>query len=267
MRVPLDAHQAGICRRPGDRPPYSAAASLHPSQADICRSGDPPELAEFIGAQTRLAAPPLIPEIVLHLSHDEPTVLWERLEQQEGGAELPPPFWAYPWAGGIALARYLLDHPDRVAGRVVLDLASGSGLVAIAAALAGAAAVTASDIDPVAIAAIGLNAAANGVAVTIEAGDLLASGPGPAAAPGEELAGPRPDLVLVGDAFYERRMARSVLAFLAEARAGGTVALIGDPGRTYLPATGLRELVSYAVPVWAGLEDDEVKLTTVWEPH
>jgi len=141
--------------------------------------------AEFITGHTALIAPPLIPEIVLHLSRDEPVGLWEQVERQVGRADLPPPFWAYPWAGGIALARYLLDHRDEVAGRVVLDVAAGSGLVAIAAALAGAARVVASDIDPLAVAAIGLNAAANGVRVTVARGDLLAGDAGRAVLAGE----------------------------------------------------------------------------------
>jgi predicted nicotinamide N-methyase len=250
--------------------------------------------AEFITGHTALIAPPLIPEIVLHLSRDEPLGLWEQVERQVGRADLPPPFWAYPWAGGIALARYLLDHRDEVAGRVVLDVAAGSGLVAIAAALAGAARVVASDIDPLAVAAIGLNAAANGVRVTVARGDLLAGDAGRAVLAGEAvlagaavLAGggvpagdgrraaeagltgedsPRVGVVLVGDAFYERRMAHRMLAFLDRARAGGARVLVGDPGRTYLPPGRLRAVASYAVPVWAGLEDEEVKQTTIWEP-
>jgi predicted nicotinamide N-methyase len=256
--------------------------------------------AKFITGHTALIAPPLIPEITLHLSRAEPVGLWEQVERETGRDDLPPPFWAYPWAGGIALARYLLDHRDEVVGRVVLDVAAGSGLVAIAAALAGAARVVASDIDPLAMAAIGLNAAANGVRVTVARGDLLAGGAGGAvlagaaglaggaAVAGEKVlagggilagdGGPaadaglagddsqRADVVLVGDAFYERRMAHRMLAFLDRARAGGARVLVGDPGRTYLPPDRLRPVASYAVPVWAGLEDEEVKQTTVWEP-
>lgn len=239
------------------------------------------DLAAFIRAQTRLAAPPLIPEITLWLSRDEPTVLWERLEQASGRSDLPPPFWAYPWAGGIALARYLLDHPDQVAGQPVLDLASGSGLVAIVAARLGAATVTASDIDPVAVTAIGLNAQANGITLTVTEADLLAgppadrpeadpsqpSQPGHSGQPGHPSqpghSGPG-GLVLVGDAFYERRMAHRALGFLRRMRDGGARVLIGDPGRAYLPAD-LRELARYPVPAWAGLEDTEIKPTTVWE--
>jgi predicted nicotinamide N-methyase len=224
--------------------------------------------AEFIRTHTRVSAPPLIPEIALHLSGDEPVGLWEQTESETGRPDLPPPFWAYPWAGGIALARYLLDHREEVAGRVVLDLAAGSGLVAIAAALAGGARVMANDIDPMAVVAIGLNGGVNGVSVTVIPEDLVggasAGVPAPAALPGGG-SDPLADLVLVGDAFYERRMAHRMLAFLRQARAGGARVLIGDPGRMYLPPAGLREVASYAVPVWAGLEDTDVKQTTVWE--
>jgi predicted nicotinamide N-methyase len=197
----------------------------------------------------------------LFLSRAEPTVLWEQTERDLGRADLAPPFWAYPWAGGIALARYILDHPERVAGQTVLDMASGSGLVAIAAALAGAVQVTASDIDPMAVAAIGRNARANDVRLTVIAADLLASGT--LRAEGGDISA---DLVLVGDAWYERRLAHRMHAFLGRARAAGARALIGDPGRTYLPRAGLRALASYAVPVWAGLEETDLKQTTVWEP-
>jgi predicted nicotinamide N-methyase len=240
-------------------------------------------LGEFIRSRTAIAAPPLIPEITLYLSGEEPTVLWEHTERETGRGDLPPPFWAYPWAGGIALARYLLDHPERAAGRVVLDLASGSGLVAIAAARAGAARVIANDIDPMAVAAIALNAAVNGVEILVTDADLLTGGDadlrtgGDAAgallaggeAAGALLAGetslPVPDLVVVGDACYERRLAHRMLAFLRRAQSSGASALLGDPGRTYLPATGLRPLASYVVPAWPGLEDTEVKQSTVWQ--
>jgi predicted nicotinamide N-methyase len=222
-------------------------------------------IAEFIRSRTTLAAPPLIPEITLYLSGDEPTVLWEHTERETGRGDLPPPFWAYPWAGGIALARYLLDHPERAAGRVVLDLASGSGLVAIAAARAGAARVIASDIDPMAVAAIALNAAVNDVEVLVTDADLLTGDEAAAALLGGETSFPAPELILVGDACYERRMAHRMLAFLRRAQSSGASALLGDPGRTYLPATGLRPLASYVVPAWPGLEDTEVKQSTVWQ--
>jgi predicted nicotinamide N-methyase len=232
--------------------------------------GHPPDAGaacfdEFIRSRTTIGAPPLIPEITLYLSGDEPTVLWEHTERETGRADLPPPFWAYPWAGGIALARYLLDHPERAAGRVVLDLASGSGLVAVAAARAGAARVIASDIDPMAVAAIALNAAVNGVEVLVTDADLLTGDAAAAALLGGETSLPVPDLVVVGDACYERRLAHRMLAFLRRAQSSGASALLGDPGRTYLPATGLTPLASYVVPAWPGLEDTEVKQSTVWQ--
>lgn len=218
---------------------------------------------EFIRVHTRVSAPPLIPEVSLHLSRDEPVGLWEQTESETGRTDLPPPFWAYPWAGGIALARYLLDHREQVAGQVVLDLAAGSGLVAIAAALAGAERVIANDIDPMAVAAIGLNRALNGVALTVVADDLLSAPT--AAVPTAVAAAAGAGLVVVGDAFYERRMAHRMLAFARGARGRGARVLIGDPGRMYLPPDGLVTVASYAVPVWAGLEDTDVKQTTVWE--
>ena len=236
--------------------------------------GQDRRVAACIRSCTTIAAPPLIPEITLHLSGDEPTVLWEHTERETGRADLPPPFWAYPWAGGIALARYLLDHPERAAGRVVLDLASGSGLVAIAAARAGAARVIASDIDPMAIAAIALNAAVNRVevVVTVCTADLLAGDAAAAALLGGATSFPAPDLVVVGDACYERRMARMRTTPGGVPRAGhasmlGRERVLGDPpGRAYLPATGLRPLARYVVwPRVAGLEDTEVKRGTVWE--
>ncbi|HEX5292567.1 MAG TPA: 50S ribosomal protein L11 methyltransferase [Streptosporangiaceae bacterium] len=236
-------------------------------------------LADFIRSRTAVAAPPLIPEIRLHLSGEEPTALWERTERETGRSDLPPPFWAYPWAGGIALARYLLDHPERAAGRVVLDLASGSGLVAVAAARAGAARVIASDIDPMAVAAIALNAAVNDVDILVTDADLLtgdlaggaggAGGVADGGAGGALLAGqanlPAPDLVVVGDACYERRLAHRMLAFLRRAQSSGASALLGDPGRAYLPATGLEPVARYVVPAWPGLEDTEVKESRVWQ--
>jgi predicted nicotinamide N-methyase len=207
--------------------------------------------AAFIRSSTRFAAPPLVPEITLHLARDV-FELWEKTEQNASHAELPPPFWAFPWAGGQALARYLLDHPEYAAGRAVLDLAAGSGLVAIAAAKAGAAAVTASETDPLALTAIELNCAANGVTLAATVGDVLdgnASGT---------------DLVLAGDAFYERPMAARLLPYLERAGASGAVVLVGDPGRAYLPRDHFEAVASYDVPVSKVMEDADVKRTTVW---
>ncbi len=213
-------------------------------------AGDP---AAFVRANTAVLAPPHVPEIRLHLA-DEATELWFRTEEELGEMGLPPPYWAFAWAGGQALARHLLDDPSRVAGRTVLDLAAGSGLVAVAAAMAGAARVVASEIDPFAIAAIGLNAALNAVAVEPLAADVLAD---PARAPAA-------DVVLAGDVFYERPMADAVLAFLSARARAGALVLVGDPGRSYMPRGALVHLATYEVPVTRALEDAEVKRTSVW---
>ena len=206
--------------------------------------------AAFIRAETRLRPVPHAPEIRLHVA-DEATELWGRTEEELGSVGLPPPFWAFAWAGGQALARYVLDHPDAVRGRRVLDVASGSGLVAIAAALAGAADVEASDIDAFATEAIGLNAAANGVAVRPRLGDLGGTDEGW-------------DTVLAGDIFYDRDIAGPMLAWLDALRRRGALVLIGDPGRSYLPLYRLEELAAYRVPVTRELEDAEIKLSRVW---
>jgi predicted nicotinamide N-methyase len=207
--------------------------------------------AAFVRANTSLAAVPLVPEITLHLAA-EPIALWERTERDAGRAGLPPPFWAFPWAGGQVLARYLLDHPECTAGRTVLDLAAGSGLVAIAAAKTGAACVTASDTDPLAAVATRLNAAVNGVTLTATVGDILDGGIDGA------------DVVLAGDAFYEKPMADRVLPFLERARAAGALVLVGDPGRAYLPRDRFQVVATYDVPVSEALEDATIKRTTVW---
>jgi len=206
----------------------------------------------FIRAETRLLPVPHAPEIRLHLAH-EATELWQRTEEALEEIGLPPPFWAFAWAGGQALARYLLDRPETVAGRTVLDFASGSGLVAIAAARAGAARVLASDLDPFAIRAIAINAAANGVAERIEAvqADLIDR---PVAA----------EVILAADIFYERDIAARVGNWLARLHAGGATVLVGDPGRTYLPRDRLEPLATYEVPVTRALEDAEIKRSSVW---
>jgi predicted nicotinamide N-methyase len=205
---------------------------------------------EFVRAHTTLRATPFLPEIRLHLAADA-FALWEETERQRGGEPAAPPFWAFPWAGGQALARYVLDHPGPVAGRRVLDLASGSGLVAVAAALAGAARVTANEIDGYALAAIALNASANRVRVEVRAGDLLDGDAGDA------------EVVLAGDVFYSRDFGARVLGFLDRARARGALVLVGDPGRAYLPRHRLTELASHQVPVVRALEDAHVKRVTV----
>jgi predicted nicotinamide N-methyase len=210
-----------------------------------------PGRAAFIRANTAVMAPPLVPEVTLHLAH-EAVPLWQKTEEELGEIGLPPPFWAFAWAGGQALARHVLDNPSVVAGKRVIDLAAGSGLVGIAAMKAGAAHVLAADIDAFACAAIGLNTALNGVTLEVTDDDLLAR-PAPAC-----------DVILVGDLFYEQGLAGRVLHWLAEAEARGIPALIGDPGRSYLPREKLIRLGDYRVPVTRELEDSEIKLTSVW---
>ncbi|MGQ0674376.1 MAG: class I SAM-dependent methyltransferase [Hyphomicrobium sp.] len=207
--------------------------------------------AEFILANTRLLAPPLVPELRLHLA-EESLPIWQKTEEQLGEMNVPPPYWAFAWAGGQALARYVLDHSDLVRGRSVLDLGSGSGLTAIAAGMAEAASVLASDIDRMALAAVALNAAANGVAVETTDADLLA------ASPAEH------QVVLVGDLFYERQLAERVLAFVEAAVSTGSVVLIGDPQRNYFPRGRFRQAAEYQVPVTRELEDALIKRTAVW---
>jgi predicted nicotinamide N-methyase len=215
-------------------------------------SGAQPVPRQIIQSGTRLGSVPLVPEIRLYQA-SEPMGLWQQTELAAGRTGLDPPFWAFAWAGGQALARYLLDHPEAAAGRHAVDIASGSGLVGIAAARAGAAAVTAYDIDPLAAAAISANAAANGVAVRAVCADVLNTD-GPAGA----------DLVLVADAFYERELAGQVLQFVHRARARGAAVLVGDFGRAYLPLRRLVPLASYDVPGLGALEDSDIKRTTVW---
>jgi predicted nicotinamide N-methyase len=212
--------------------------------------GDEEARSAFIAEATRLRAVPAAPAIRLHTA-DEATSLWEKTEAELGQVGLPPPFWAFPWAGGQALARYLTDNPQVVRGRVVLDVAAGSGLVAIAAARAGAARVWANDIDPFAASAIRLNAAANGVSIDLLSGDRVGSDDGW-------------DVVLAGDVSYERDMAERLLGWFEALRRRGALVLIGDPGRSYLARDRLVELAAYDVPVPRALEDADVKRATVW---
>lgn len=199
---------------------------------------------DFVLANTRPAPVPLVPEITLRQTEDDPFTLWER-----GGGDVP--YWAFPWAGGQALARYVMDEPGVVAGRRVLDLATGSGLVAIAAALAGAAEVTAVDVDPLAVLAAGVNAELNGVRVTAVRADVLDADPGAA------------QVVLAGDVCYDADMTARVLPFLDRAARTATV-LLGDPGREYFPRTGCRRLAEYEVPATGRLESRDRTRTTVW---
>ena len=232
--------------------------------------------AAFVQSHTRVRATPFVPEVRLHVAEDI-IELWERSSTALGdnrtrgpsvdsrdGRKAPgldprdhvaPPFWGFPWAGGQALARHVLDHPDLVAGRRVLDLASGSGLVAVAAALAGAAQVTANDVDPCATAAIELNARTNGVQVRTRLGDLLADAPGGAH-----------DVVLAGDVCFSRQLAERVLPWLAVAAERGALVLLGDPGRAYAPREGYAVVAVYDIPVAASLEDAGMKHTSVLTP-
>ncbi|MCB4770744.1 methyltransferase [Ancylobacter sp. Lp-2] len=209
--------------------------------------------AAFIRAETRPRPVPLVPEVRLYLA-DEAVPIWQRTEEELGEIGLPPPFWAFAWAGGQALARHVLDHPEIVAGKRVLDFASGSGLVAIAARLAGARAVEVADIDPFARAAIALNAGLNAAdAITPCPDDVLGRDEGW-------------EVVLAGDIAYERDLAARVFAWLEALAARGAQVWIGDPGRSYLPRERLEKLAEYGVPVSRELEDSEIKHTAVWRP-
>jgi predicted nicotinamide N-methyase len=201
---------------------------------------------------TRLVTVPYVPEIRLQQAED-PFTVWEQTESAAGQTELPPPFWAFAWAGGQALARYLLDHPDLVAGRRVLDVASGSGLVAIAAARCGAEPVLAADVDELAIRAISVNAAANGARVRPVLADLLDG----------DAEGAR--VVLCADAFYEEDLAMRILRFLHRARADGARVFVGDPGRAFLRTAGFVPLETYEIPVTVALEGVTSKRASVYE--
>ena len=211
---------------------------------------DPAAAAEFIRRHTVIASPPLVPEITLHLA-TEITPIWQASEAALQASGVEPPFWAFPWAGGQALARHVLDHPATVAGRRVLDFGAGSGLVGIAAAKAGAAAVTAVDIDPTAAAAIGLNAALNGVVLDIRCEDMIDRDPAV-------------EIVLVGDMCYERGLAERLVRWLRHWAARGVTVLLGDPGRSYRPADGLAEQARHIVPTSLELEDRTEREAVVW---
>ena len=208
---------------------------------------------QFIAQNTLLLSPPLVPEIKLHLA-EESLPIWRRTEEELGEMNVAPPYWAFAWAGGQALARFLLDNRALVAGKRVLDLGSGSGLTAIAAMRAGAAKVLAADIDRMALAAVTLNAAANGVMVATTCEDLLAKDPD------EQF-----DVILVGDLFYERELAERVGRYVDAAAKAGARVLIGDPGRSYFPKGRFEKAADYRVPVTRELEDAEIKQTAVWQ--
>jgi predicted nicotinamide N-methyase len=205
-----------------------------------------PETEALVRSATEWAVVPFVPEVTLRTAA-EPFGLWDRTERDA------PPFWAFPWAGGQGLARYVIDHPETVAGRRVLDVAAGSGLVAIAAAKAGARTVTAGDIDDNALAAIALNAAANGTPqVTPRSVDLAVAGPGDA------------EVILAADVFYQRDLAAMALRFLRAAGAAGATVLAADPSRAFVPRSELTALTTYEIPVLTVLEDTPVKTVTIY---
>lgn len=203
----------------------------------------------FVREHTRPGRAALVPEVTLRVA-DDVVGLWEALEAEEVDPGSAPPFWAAAWPGGQALARYVLDHPAVVAGRTVLDLGAGSGLVAIAALRAGAARVIASEVDPYGRAAIEANAEDNGVGPLTVAGDLLDGEPDGSV-----------DVVLAGDVCYDREMTERVLPFLGRAWLGGAAVYLGDPGRPYVPREGLLEMATFDVP---DTEGPQVRRTTVW---
>jgi len=205
----------------------------------------------FVRENTVATQAPLVPEITLHLA-SEVTPLWHATEEVLEQNGLPPPYWAFAWPGGQTFARILLDRPELARGRRVLDFAAGCGIAAIAADKSGAAQVVASEIDAFAVAALGLNAALNGVMFDILEGDVLAEPP----------AGW--DLILAGDVCYEKPMADRTLAWLDLAVAQGTEVLIADPGRAYLPKSGLTEIARHDVPTPLDLENRKIMTTVIY---
>jgi predicted nicotinamide N-methyase len=221
--------------------------------ADGIDRGDRASLVRFIEQHTKPLQPPLVPELTLYLA-EESLPIWQKTEDELGEMNVPPPFWAFAWAGGQAMARYLFDNPETCRGRTVVDLGSGSGISAIAAAKTGAARVLAADIDALALAATELNARANHVSIETTIDDLLSQA---------DLR--RTGVVIIGDLFYERELADRVLAFIAAAKASGSTVLIGDPQRSYFPRDRFEMLMEYQVPVTGELEDAELKRTAVWQ--
>lgn len=204
----------------------------------------------FIRENTRLMTPPLVPEISLHLA-SEVVPLWRKTEEELEAEGIPPPYWAFAWAGGQALARHVLDHPEIVRAKTVLDFGAGSGLVGLAAMRAGAASVLCADTDAFAIAAIEANARANDLALRTTAEDVIGR-------PGEW------QVLLVGDMCYERPLAERLLAWLKERAAAGAAVYLGDPGRSYFPKSGVETLATYRVQTTRELEDREIRETGVY---
>jgi predicted nicotinamide N-methyase len=214
----------------------------------------PTEQIRFIRANTALGTVPLVPEIELHLA-SEMTPLWHATESTLECKGLQPPYWAFAWPGGQALARYLLDNPAVVRDQSVFVFAAGSGIDAIAACKAGASGVVACDIDPLAQAAIALNARCNGVDLGISGDDPLSG------------RGPRVDVIIAGDVYYEPEMSDRATAWLRRCILAGTDVILADPGRGYMPSDGVDELATYAVPTTLDLEDREIRQTTIYRPR
>jgi len=212
---------------------------------------DPQSAKQFIVENTKPIAPPLVPEIMLRLA-EESLPIWQKTEDELDALNVPPPYWAFAWAGGQAVSRYLLDHPEICRGRTVLDIGAGSGISAIAAAKTGAAHVLAADIDGLAVAACAVNAGANGVVIETTLADLLDAEP------------PQGSVVILGDLFYERQLATRVTEYIDRARERGCLVYIGDPRRSYFPENRFTPLAEYQVPVTRELEDYDIKRTTVW---
>jgi predicted nicotinamide N-methyase len=206
--------------------------------------------AQFISANTEVQTPPLVPEVKLHLA-TEIVPIWRSTEEELKREGLDPPFWAFAWAGGQALARYVLDHPKTVRGRHVLDFGSGSGLVAIAAAKAGAPSVLANDIDPIAIEAIKLNSVVNAVELATTSSNLI----------GQDFGW---ETVLIADMCYEQPLAKAIEAWMQALARRGALVLLGDPKRTYFPKSGVNPLAVYEVAVTRELEDREIRNTGVF---
>ncbi|MBI1260666.1 MAG: methyltransferase [Rhizobiales bacterium] len=210
----------------------------------------PADHRRFILDNTLLHEPPLVPEMCLHLA-SEIVPIWQMTEEELAENGLPPPFWAFAWAGGQALSRYILDHDSFVSGKHVLDFGAGSGMVGIAAMKANAASVLSADIDTFAVTACRLNAEVNAVSLDVTSEDIIGQDRGW-------------DVILVGDMCYEGPLSKRIEIWLRSLVARGALVLIGDPGRTYLPRSGMEKLVSYAVMTTRELEDTDVRNTSVW---
>jgi predicted nicotinamide N-methyase len=210
-----------------------------------------PDFRRFILENTTILSPPHVPEIKLHLA-DEAHDLWHKTEEELQQSGLQPPFWAFAWAGGQGLARHILDHPETVRGKTVIDFATGSGLVAIAAKMSGASSVLAVDIDPFCGDAVDLNSRLNSIEIEFSAHNLI----------GQKLTA---EVLLAGDIFYDRAIAAAITPWFQALCANGCTILVGDPGRTYLPRQFLSLLSEHEVAVTRALEDADVRKTNVWQ--